>query len=115
MTNAERAKIFAPYAALKGFGEYLAAQEFEPDERIILGEDAQIELDQKLRRLQIGDHVFVTYYFGMKYVTVSGPVKKINMDGKYIMIGEVKVPILEILSADMENAFHGETHYATGR
>ena len=43
MTNGQRAKIFAPYAALKGFGDFIAASERRREERILPGEDAQEE------------------------------------------------------------------------
>lgn len=74
MTNTERAKQFMPFAALKGFEEALKEAEFVPEEKILLGEDAQEELDQILRELAIGDNVTATYYTSQQYVTLTGPV-----------------------------------------
>ena len=73
MTNGQRAKIFAPYAALKGFGGYILGAEERGDEQILLGEDAQEELNRRLQRLApilggviligIGAEIFLTGVF----------------------------------------------------
>ena len=98
MTTGERAKIFAPYAALKGFGDYLRAQEREIVERVILGEDAQEDLNRQLQQIQIGDIINVTYYLNQQYVDTKGAVKRINTDERYLLIGGIKVPLDDILS-----------------
>lgn len=98
MTNGERAKIFAPYAALKGFGEYLRAQERETVDRKILGEDAADELNRQLQQMQIGDIIDVTYYLNHQYVEAIGTLKKINIDGRYLLVNSIKVPLDDILS-----------------
>ena len=97
MTNGERAKIFAPYAALKGFGDYIYEQELEIAERVVLSEDAQEELNWRLQQFQIGDTVTVTYYLNRRYVDATGAVRKINMDERYIRIGGIDIPLKDIL------------------
>ena len=100
MTNGERAKIFAPYAALKGFGAYIYEQELQIAERVVLSEDAQEELNWRLQQFQIGDTVTVTYYLNRRYVDATGAVRKINMDERYIRIGEIDIPFKDILSVE---------------
>lgn len=91
MTNAERAKQFTPFAALKGFEEALKEAEFVPQEKILLGEDAQEELDQKLRELVIGDVVTATYYADQRYITIAGSVISIDTLSSTIQIGATTI------------------------
>ena len=49
MSRADRAKQFMPFAALKGYDEALNRKARIPQARILLAEDAQTELDEKLR------------------------------------------------------------------
>jgi len=96
MTNAERAKQFMPFAALKGFEEALKEAEFIPQEKILLGEDAQEELDQILRELSIGDIVTATYYTSQQYVTLTGPVIGIDKLAQSIQILGTHIPLVDL-------------------
>ena len=51
MDRAERAKQFMPFAALEGLDRTLCDFNRPEDERVCLGEDAQIELDRRLHGL----------------------------------------------------------------
>ena len=57
MNNAQRAKQFMPFAALKGFEEAVRAQERQREPRVILGEDARQELNFRLQGILPGDRV----------------------------------------------------------
>ena len=96
MTNAERAKQFMPFAALKGFEEALKEAEFVPEEKILLGKDAQEELDQILRELAIGDIVTATYYTSQQYVTLTGPVIGIDKLAQSIQIFGTHIPLVDL-------------------
>lgn len=100
MNQAERAKIFAPYSALTGFGDYIQAAERERVERVILGEDAAAELDSQLRRIRCGDVLAVTYYLTDHYAQVRGAVRRICLEERYLQIGETKIPLESILHAE---------------
>ena len=100
MTRAERAKQFMPYAALKGFDEYIKAMERETVERVILGEDAAQELNRRLQSVGIGDIIRVTYYLNQQYVDIEGAVKKIDMFERNLLIGSTKVPLEDILAVE---------------
>ena len=52
MTNGQRAKIFTPYAALSGFGSFILNAERRTEERVLLGEDAQEELNRRLKQIE---------------------------------------------------------------
>ena len=62
MTPGDRAKIFAPFAALKGFGESVKEREDQPQMRRYLSEDAQSLLNRKLSRLEKKMMVTVSYF-----------------------------------------------------
>ena len=101
MTGKEMAKIYAPYAALKGFGDYIRAAEHETAERRILGEDAAAELNRQLQSVGIGDIIAVTYYLVDNYAEAFGKVKKIDLDERVIQIGGMRIPIEDILSVNL--------------
>jgi YolD-like protein. len=98
MTNTDRAKQFAPYAALKGFGDYIRAAERETVERVILGEDAAGELNRRLQDIRTGDTISATYYRDGQYVEVRGRVRRISMEEHALLVGSVRVPFADILS-----------------
>ena len=90
MSNADRAKQFMAFSPLKGYDDALRRQE-QP--RVILGEDAQQELNAKLLALEPGDTVTVEFYRGGRYVHARGEVKKIDMNTRRLMLGETRIPI----------------------
>lgn len=99
MTNAERAKQFMPFAAVRGYEEAMEAREFVRVERKILGEDAQAELDAQLRSINRGDTAELIHYANGAYIKTSGTVTALNMNERYIALGEVKIRIDDLLDA----------------
>ena len=83
----ERAKIFAPFAALRGHGERLS-QEVDTlmrSERIELSEEEAANLSDQLRRLRKGTEVTVVYFSPDSdegdlgyYVSVSGTIMEVD-------------------------------------
>ena len=100
MNDAQRAKIFAPYAALKGFGDFLSAVERETVPRVLLGEDAQEALDRQLRRLRPGEMLRVIYYLRDQYVEARGALRRIDPDARCLLLGGLKIPLEDILSIE---------------
>ena len=98
MNNAQRAKIFAPYAALKGFGDFILAAQHTTRERVFLGEDAAADLNRQLQTLRRGDIIAVTYYLRDDYVEVCGAVRRISPEEEQLTVGGVKIPFGDILS-----------------
>lgn len=113
MSNADRAKQFSPFAALKGYEEALKLKQISYEKRIELTEDVQNILDRKLhilaKRLSEGQKINITVrYFVAKtksketneplgsYAEVTGNIEKINpvaqtlqVSGKTLFIGDV--------------------------
>lgn len=96
MDPAERAKQFMPFAALGGLESSLYERAQRPQERIILAEDAQAELDLRLRSLSPGERVIVTHYMGMGYVETEGVLRRIDPISRSITVDElvIKLPAL---------------------
>lgn len=102
MDNAQRAKQFMPFAALKGFEEAVKAQERPREPRVILGEDARQELNFKLQGILPGDRVRAEYYYESRYITVRGRVRKIDTFGRRIHLEEIKIPIDDLRDIERE-------------
>ena len=98
MSRLDRAKQFAPFAALKGFEEAVKLSELESFQEIILGEDAQAELNQRLLELERGDRVCAVYYCNGQYLRLTGEITKIDAARRRIQIDDTKVPIDRLLS-----------------
>lgn len=97
-----RAKQFAPFAALRGLDETVRKEEIVYEQKKELSEEQSRELDQRLRRLQCGMNVCVTYFAESKvfpgkgqYHTLSGVVRFFN-PSLYLRVEEEEVPISSI-------------------
>lgn len=97
MDRADRAKQFMPFAALDGLDSALERQAQQRQERIILGEDAQTELDEKLRSLSPGDRVRVTSYSGLVYVETQGVFRRIDPIARSITVDEEEIKLFDLL------------------
>lgn len=93
MNSFERAKQFSAFSPLKGLDEALSAQERLREERIYLGEDAQLELNRKLQGLEPGEQVTAEYYRAGRYVAVRGTVKCIDSTARRLVLGDIRIPL----------------------
>lgn len=80
MSNADRAKIFAPFAALKGYEEALALKEHIVVPKVELSDDAKENLDRQLqiliKELEQNQHPVITLvYFEATGSTPTGNTK----------------------------------------
>ena len=97
MDRAERAKQFMPFSALDGLTRTLDERNPLTDEKICLGEDAQIELDRSLHLLCPGREVCAVFYSNRQYTALSGTVVKIDWPGRSLQIGETWIPWDDLL------------------
>jgi len=77
MSRIDRAKQFAPFAALKGHEEALGEYNQLKEARIQLAEDEAVLMNEILINLQKGDSVIVTYYMCGCYTILAGCIEKI--------------------------------------
>ena len=97
MDRSERAKQFLPFSALDGLNRSLRDGNMPTDERVCLGEDAQIELDRRLHTLCPGREVCVVFYANRQYSTLNGTVMKIDLPGRSLLIDDVWVAMDDLL------------------
>ena len=86
MKRAERAKQFAPFAALKGFEEAIAAREKIIAAERVLDDDKKDELDRLIRLVNRGNIIRVVYRVDDEYLELTGMVSRVDIDGGYIKV-----------------------------
>ena len=96
MRSIDRAKQFAPFAALKGHEKELAKKRERRDERILLAEDEVEYLNEIIVNLEIGDFVEIVYYKNGIYNTVSGDVEKLSAYEKALQVNGQKIKFINI-------------------
>lgn len=100
MDIGNRAKQFLPFSALKGLSEAL-----EEKERVIvpkpeLSEDMLEELDQKIKQIERGNIITLTYYDHGECVKLTGMIAKIDNTSKTLQIVNTKIQFSNILSIE---------------
>ena len=98
-----RAKIFAPFAALVGFEDRERNKEIEYVARHLLSEEQETRLNVVLNRISRGDRVSVKYFelcsdhenevFGRlgQYKTISGCVRWVDAVGQRLVLDEITI------------------------
>lgn len=116
MSIQDRAKIFAPFAALKGYEEEIAAKQKIVVPRIELSEESKEYLDLQLgtinQLLLEGKHPIVTVvYFqrgkvsneeGGEYIQFTGMVAKFDQSSHILQIVEKKLHLDDIYGIEGE-------------
>ena len=97
---AERAKIFMPFDALKGFKEALKEKEKIVVERIELSDEEKDKLIYKLDNLKKGLLIKIVYYNNEEYIELKGIVAMINAQSKVVTIVNKKIRVEDILSLE---------------
>lgn len=99
MKISDRAKIFAPYDALKGFKEMLKEQELPKEEKKVLSEEQLLELNNILLTLEKGIVISVKHYnhIESKYEITEGVFVKYDQVYKCIYIVKTKISFDNIL------------------
>lgn len=94
----ERAKIFAPFDALKGFREMLAEEEIIHEDRKELSEDQIERLSQTINSLKFGMMIEVIYYVNSDacYKKMIGIFTKLDSVYKKITVIKTKINIADI-------------------
>ena len=103
MSNADRAKIFSPFAALKGHTETIRQKEILRVNKIDLSAEAADALNEKLTLLEKGQMVTITYFFSDPgpdgtggtaegiYITLSGIIKHLDSISRILEIDDHKI------------------------
>lgn len=120
MPVADRAKIFMPFAALKGYDDAIEETKKLTTQRIELTEEKKEELDRKLQRLNdmiaLGEkpEVTITYFVVDKkvsleegeelgkYIDFSGAVTKVDLVFEQIRVMENIIHLSDVLEIEGE-------------
>ena len=115
MNIPDRAKIFAPFAALKGYEEAIFAKQKIVVPRINLSEETRDLLDQKmhlvLELLKRQQHPILTIIYFTRtrigqdegeYIRFTGMVGKIDETSKILHIVDLKIPLYDIYNMEGE-------------
>ena len=114
MSIADRAKIFSPFSALKGFEEAIEKKNIIIQQRTELSEEKKEELDIRFNKIakliNKGEHPIVTvvYYKNDKEtkedicLKKTGMVAKVNIEARYIQIVDEKISFEDLYSISGE-------------
>lgn len=113
MELGNRAKIFAPFDALRGFNFAIMAEEAERAmlPRVELSEEMQEEVNCKLERLYTGSSVTACYFAPQRcigdlelgyYHTVTGLVQGIDQYTRTLFLSNAAIPIADIRDLRLE-------------
>ena len=105
MSQADRAKQFMPFAALKGYEEALRAKEKVIVPRIELSEEMAQELDRNLHQIRNKDVLTVVYYNGEDYVKITGMVSRLDPDARILKIVNTKILFEDMVSIEIIQKF----------
>ena len=99
MTNQERAKIFAPFDALKGFKEALKEEEIIRVSKVTLSEDQEEMINNILKKLEKGMMIEVVYYETKEenYLKLVGIFTRIDEINKTIFVVKKRILIANII------------------
>ena len=98
MPPSRRAKQFAPFDALKGLKEAIAAKERRPEPRKELSEEMVTEINRTLSELRRGQQVTVVYYgfVEQESLQLTGTVLKVDPYWKLLQIDRVGINFDEL-------------------
>lgn len=91
MDQAERAKQFMPFDALKGFREALKEKEKIIVPKMLLSEETREELDRKLVQMKKNDIVTVVYYTEGEYLKITGMISRLDTTAKVLKVVNTKI------------------------
>jgi YolD-like protein len=94
----DRAKLFAPFDALRGLREALREKERIIVPKIDLSEEMKDELDRRLNEVSLHDIITIVYYDQSEYVKLTGMVAKISPTSQIIQIVDKKILFRDIVA-----------------
>ena len=92
----DRARQFIPFAALRGYGDYLREKEFSPAPRRELSEDEAEILSRKRSRVKPGQLLKITYYRDGGYITSEGMISDFDAQARTITVVNEKISLDDV-------------------
>ena len=101
--KADRAKLFIPFDALKGFKEALLEKEKVVSQKKEVDEEKSKEINDTLLKLKKRMLVEVIYFKDDEYLVLQGLVSHIDLVYKELTIIKTKIPFEDIYSLEIKN------------
>lgn len=101
MTVGDRAKQFAPFAALTGLMQTLSKKEKIVVPHPVLSEESLEELDRKVSLIRRGMLITVVYYSNGECIKISGMVAKVEHTSRILQIVNTRIGFSDILDIDL--------------
>lgn len=102
MDISNRAKQFAPFAALKGFEEALRLKERIVIPKVELTEEGIEEINRRLLNIEKNEIITVVYYSKNEYVQITGMVSKIDAYSKILQVVDTKIAFENIYKIEAD-------------
>ena len=98
MPPSRRAKQFAPFDALKGLQEAIAAKQKRPEPRRELSEYTKEQISKTLSELQKGQQITVVYYSDREQAAfqITGTVAKVDACHQILWVNQIPIAFSEI-------------------
>ena len=97
----ERAKMFMPFAALRGYYDLIREQSRKKEPKHELSEDELLKLDNKINEIKKGMMIKVTYYNIDAYEQVTGLISNSDLIFKTITIVTTKINFNDISDIEL--------------
>ena len=101
MPLSQRAKIYTPFAALKGFEELIREQENAYDEMPELSDDQYEDLNFAVNSVRAGDMITVKYFREHKIRTLFGVVTKLSKEKRFINVKGDMIRFEEMIEIEL--------------
>lgn len=101
--NINRARLFIPFDALKGYKEALQSMEKRFDNKIELFDDWKENLDFIITTLKKGDLVRIVHYCNLEYIDTYGYINSVDFINKRLLLKDTIIDFENIISIDALN------------
>lgn len=101
VNRSERAKIFMPFDALKGYREAIKEKQKIIVNKKELSEDDAISLSRKINQLKEGMMIKVVFYEDHEYICIEGILSKIKLEQRKLVIVKKIVEFDNLLSVEI--------------
>lgn len=91
MSQAQRAKQFMPFAALKGYPEALRKKEKIAVQKAELSEDCLEELNRRFLQIKRKDMIEVVYFHQNEYLKITGMVSGIDKVSRVLKVVNTEI------------------------
>lgn len=102
MPISERAKQFMPFSALKGYDSSIKTFDGVKEEKRVLSDEDEAELNEIIRGLKKGEVIKAVFWNGSHYETIVGAVSGVDFVQKRLSIVRTHIFFSDISSLERQ-------------